>query len=331
MTPDSFDELLSLVGPHLLRVDYSREPISPIIRLGITLRFLAAGDSMTSLSYAFRVGLSTVSECIAETTKVIWTVLRQKVLPVPNQEMWRNIATHFEDRWQFHNCTGAIDGKHIQIQAPPNSGSEFYNYKGHHSIVLLAVADSQYVFTLVDVGASGRQSDGGIFSKSQIGQKLKENLLNLPPPRRISSERPELPYVFVGDEAFPLLTNLLRPFPGKTLDIEKRVYNYRLSRARLVIENTFGILSSRWRVLRKPIIAKLENVDNIVKASVSLHNYLMLQKNNRFYFTPDLVDRALPDNTILPGAWRQEGSIFQSLGRCGSNNHGTQATYTGCS
>ncbi|KAJ8914115.1 hypothetical protein NQ315_016190 [Exocentrus adspersus] len=110
MTPDSFDELLSLVGPHLLRVDCRREPISPIIRLGITLRFLAAGDSMTSLSYAFRVGLNTVSECIAETTKVIWTVLRHKVLPVPNQEMWRNIATHFEDRWQFPNCTGAIDG-----------------------------------------------------------------------------------------------------------------------------------------------------------------------------------------------------------------------------
>lgn len=86
----------------------------------------------------------------------------------------------------------------------------------------MAVADFRYLFTLVNIGAAGRQSNGGVFANSQIGQRLKSNQLNLPSSKRISDERPEMPYDLVGDEAFPLLPNLLRPFPGKTLDVEKR-------------------------------------------------------------------------------------------------------------
>jgi len=51
-----------------------------------------------------------------------------------------------------------------------------------------------------------------------------------------------MPYVFVGDEAFPLKKYFMRPYPGRLINSqEKKVFNYRLSRARRVVENAFSM------------------------------------------------------------------------------------------
>ena len=132
------------------------------------------------------------------------------------------------------------------MQAPINSGSSFFNYKGTHS---LAVCDAHYRFTLVDIGDNGCHSDGGVLTNSDFGQALKNGALSIPSDRPLTgTTRPNLPYVFVGDEAFPLKMNMLRPYPGKNLPEREAIFNYRLSRARRIIENSFGILASRWRL-----------------------------------------------------------------------------------
>ncbi|KAL3212976.1 hypothetical protein MRX96_035798 [Rhipicephalus microplus] len=77
-------------------------------------------------------------------------------MPEPKTETWLHIAEGFSRKWQFSNCIGAVDGKHIQIKSPPNSGSMYFNYKGTYSVVLLAVVDSDYKFMIVDVGAYGK-------------------------------------------------------------------------------------------------------------------------------------------------------------------------------
>lgn len=111
--------------------------------------------------------------------------------------------------------------------------------------MLLTMYNANYTFTLVDIGAFGRQSDGGIFKNSRMGQRFAQEKMHIPPADEIYEESSEYPYVIVGDEAFPLSSYLMRSYPGREgLSTEKKVFNYRLSRARRMIENTFGILAA---------------------------------------------------------------------------------------
>ena len=135
------------------------------------------------------------------------------------------IANDFSTKWNHPCCLGAIDGKHIEILKPPNSGSDYFNYKKYCSIVLLAVVDADMKFIYVDVGSPGKCSDGGIWSRCTLNQSISDGLINFPNNFRIGEV--ELPHVFVGDAGFPLTNRMMRPFPGKELDHDKLIFNYR--------------------------------------------------------------------------------------------------------
>lgn len=174
-----------------------------------------------------------------------------------------------------------ITGKHITIQAPPNSGTQYYNYKKQFSIVLLGICDAEYQFTYFNVGGFGSESDGGIFRNSSIGQQLENSELDLPVPEQIYGSNFDVPYVFLGDAAFPLRPYLMTPFGGRNLDPEQIFHNRELSRGRCRIENAFGVLAGRWQVLLKSMKLHPKNVDKIVLACVILHNYVLSFKSNR--------------------------------------------------
>lgn len=210
----------------------------------------------------------------------------------------------------------------VLFQCPNNAGSTYYNYKHSHSIVLMAICNANYLFTYVDIGAYGRRSDGGIFKECQFGKKFEQKKMNVPNAEAIFENGPTLPFCLVGDEAFPLKEYLLRPYPGKGgLTKEKNVFNYRLSHARRMIENTFGIIASQWRILRKPIIAKIETVEKIVQAIVCLHNWLRKQDINiNEYVATSMVDH-FDHNVFIPGTWRrvlESGSAYREITRMGS-------------
>lgn len=96
------------------------------------------------------------------------------------------------------------------------------------------------------VSVSGSLPDSSIFRNSKLGIALEKKSLNLPLPKELPGTNDKIPYFFVGDEAFPLRPDLMRPYSKKGIKSNtERIYNYRLSRARRIIENSFGILSSR--------------------------------------------------------------------------------------
>ena len=155
------------------------------------------------------------------------------------------------------------------MRPPPNSGSYYFNYKHTFSIVLLAIVDADDKFILIDVGCNGRISDGGVYQNSDISTAFEENRLNIPGPKPLPGSTKSIPYMLVADDAFPLKDYIQKPYSQIGLTKEKRIFNYRLSRARRIVENAFGILANQFGVFMTPIGLGPEKVENIVMACCS--------------------------------------------------------------
>ncbi|KAL1469720.1 hypothetical protein MTO96_040904, partial [Rhipicephalus appendiculatus] len=175
-----------------------------------------------------------------------------------------------------------------------------------YSIVLLAVVDSDYKFVIVDVGAYGKQSDGGVLEQSKFGHRLEEGKLHLPRDLALPNTSHSAPCVFVGDEAFQLRTDFLRPYPGRGLEGAERIFNYRLSRARRCAENAFGILATRWRILLRTMGEEPKQAEVVVKALCVLHNFLMHRRtgDEDSYCGPGFADSVDGFGQRRSGQWR---------------------------
>lgn len=163
-----------------------------------------------------------------------------------------------------------------------------------------------------------------------MASDLASGDVDLPPPTPLPGRDVPFPYVTVADEAFPLNTYLMRPYAKRNgLTDEQRVFNYRLSRARLCIKNTFGILMSRWHILHKRLRFSVTNAEEIFKALVCLHNFIMNSDGNNGcasqYCPPDWLDIEDKDGLIYEGQWRTIGpsAFFKELGRTGANRGGS--------
>jgi hypothetical protein len=221
-----------------------------------------------------------------------------------SQEEWLHIDSQFENKWNYPGCIGAIVGKHIAIQQPGDTGSEFFNYKHYFSVLLLALVDANYQFTYVDVGAAGRAGDAGVFADSTLKQALTSNSLDLPSSSTIYGISSKFEYRVVAD-AFPLSMRIMKPYPHRNLVKEKRIYNYRLSHARRVVENAF-ILAHRWRVFLTKIKLSPDKVTNVILAACCLHNF-MVEKNKAGYAAAAELENS--DHSVSRGSWRSDAAL----------------------
>lgn len=215
MSVTTFDDLLRRVAPKIRHAASHSAPVSEAERLAVTLRFLAAGISQQALAASYKLGTATVSNIVKEVCRALWVGLKDDFLKFPLGDQWEVIREGFWSEWNYPNCVGAIDGKHVRVRAPANSGSSFFNYKGFFSFILMAACDAKYRFTFVDVGAYGRDSDAGVFGRTNFGAQLIQGRLPLPPQAPLPGLDIWTPSVFVADEAFPQKVNLMRPYSGK--------------------------------------------------------------------------------------------------------------------
>ncbi|XP_049301719.1 putative nuclease HARBI1 [Anopheles funestus] len=209
-----------------------------------------------------------------------------KYVKLPStREDWLKVSDEFSSKWKFPHAIGAIDGKHVPIKAPANSGSDYFNYKQFFSVVLLAIVDANCNFMYADVGCKGRISDSGILRTSRLFGLLERNELNIPEAEVLrDSSSLRIPYMFLGDKAFAFTNYCIRPFGGTTASGSvERVFNDRHSKARRTVEMAFGILSARFRVLRKPMELNPLTASKIVLTTVYLHNFIRRAESTRIH------------------------------------------------
>ena len=175
------------------------------------------------------------------------------------------MAAEFSSRWNFHHTLGAIDGKHVAIRCPKNGRSLYNNYKGFHSVILLALVDAKYNFLWVDVGTNGSSSDAQIFNDCDLRSGIVDGTLDKPDAEPLSTDDRDMPYW------------LMKPFSARGLPHEERIFNYRLSCARRVVENAFGIMANRFGCLLTTMTQHPETVTYIVLACCMLHNIMRLR------------------------------------------------------
>jgi len=155
-----------------------------------------------------------------------------------------------------------------------------------------------------------------LFKDSELRMLVECGELGFHDPMPLPGLTENLPYYFLGDGAFPLRTWMMKPYSRMGLGYDKRIFNYRLSRARRVVENAFGILANIFQyLLHATVYKKTENVKSLDLACVMLHNLLRIC----YPGVPANADQEDQNHAIVPGVWREEGRLVDAGGHAGRN------------
>ena len=272
----TFAFILSKICHRLERETICEEPISPECRLGICLYRLGRGDYLYTIAEMAGVGVLTVSMIVSEVCEAIiecmWEECINKFMPKTSQEFAEKMLDT-EELWQFPYSLVAVDGCHIPIKCPPGgleSCKEYHNFKNFYSVVLMAMVDAKYRFVWGSCGFPGNSHDSIILQSTCLWKRIKDG--SFLPDFTNSLEGVQIPQLIIGDSAFPFENWLMKPYTNAVLTPSQRYFNYRLSRARMVIEGAYGQLKGRWRILMRKSESAHTEVKNFTLACMVLHN-----------------------------------------------------------
>ncbi|XP_037939192.1 protein ANTAGONIST OF LIKE HETEROCHROMATIN PROTEIN 1-like [Teleopsis dalmanni] len=274
ITRKSFSVLCELLKSFQKKDTNWRKAVPLDKRVAIALCALGSSGEYRVVCELFAVGKSTVCTIVLEFCSIVWEVMSPTYLkrfPL-TQETVAECVKGFE-LLGFPQCLGALDGCHIKIRPNSEDAVDYYNYKGWHSIVLLALVDFRYRFMYVNVGTPGRCNDSYIFETSNLKKML--NTCNLLRKNKKNICNLDVPVYIIADSAFRLTQTLMKPYPFNVdMPLVKKNYNYKLSKCRRVVENAFGHLKARFRRIGKGLDNRINNANIIVSACCVLHNFL---------------------------------------------------------
>ena len=150
-----------------------------------------------------------------------------------------------------------------------------------------------------------------MFGNTEFAQKLANNELRISVGKRLPNTEEVIPFVFLGDEIFALQHHFMKPFQRTYTGVQHKIFNYRLSRARMSIERAFGLLVSKWRIFKSLIAFYLEHIDSIIGACICLHNFLLSSNAAENIENQDIAnDIEEYDRRMLPAQIRLKFSEY---------------------
>lgn len=260
---------------------FGPKKISPKTATLITIWYLSNQETFRQIGDRFHVARSTGLKIINTVTQ-FFASRAHKYIFWPNEQQCTEISPYFERKSNLTDIIGAIDGIHLKINRPKEDAYSYCNRKGDHSIVLQVICDNRKMFRDIFCGEAGSQHDARILRKSKIYEMACNGFI--PEGKKL-----------LGDSAYPSLSWLLTPIKDNGyLTEEERNYNYRHSSARIIVENSIGLLKGRFRRLRHFDNTRIKFIVNCVVTACIFHNICILHNDNTCideYFENDTSDQ----------------------------------------
>lgn len=276
----TFDFLCGELRQYISKQEtHLRQPVSVEKRIAVTLWKLATNVEYRTIGALFGIGRSTVGNVVLETCAAISEHLLPKYVTIPEGAKLRELVDGYEGRWGFPQAVGAIDGTHIPIIRPLHSAADYYNRKGYYSILMQAMVDYRGIFMDIHIGWPGKVHDARVFANSSLYRKAQAGTLFPNWTKTIGGVN--VPLLILGDSAYPSLPWLIKAYhEHPNMSAAQKNFNYLQSRSRMVVENAFGRLKGRWRILLKRNDCHVSSVINMVATCVVLHNICELFKDD---------------------------------------------------
>ena len=277
----SFQYLCHEIEPHIKKTNTCmRKAVGVERRVAIVLWYLATNSDYLTIGHLFGVSKATVCLAVKNVCSAIVKMLLPKYIYIPSGAELKSVVDGFSNDLGFPQCAGVIDGTHIPIAAPIDFLADYYNRKGFHSILMQGTVNHLGQFIDINVGWPWRVHDARVFVNSSLYERGEKGILF--PDWKQTIGNFDVPLLVLGDPAYPLLPWLLKAYiDNGALTIDEKLFNYRLSKARVNVEHAYGRLKGRWRCLLTRNNTCIEDLPCLVAACCVLHN-MCEEKNDTF-------------------------------------------------